>query len=538
MAAPAYNTNLNDITRANNAPEDSTTTGWSALGGGGAGLNADPDFAYQGGFSLNKQITNTHKGQVFNYGSTIALGAHDHLFVWLYATTPGLMDTLANFGMTVAVGTATNAVVEFHVAGAAEYAAGGWVCWPIHYKNTANTSIPYRTLTGSPGADPQYFGGELSTTDTVRAVNFGVDVQRYGTGIFITSGSSGDPATFTGAAAKNDLVANRWGVLLGVPGGFAQQGRVVLGQNSGSIPDSSGTYFSDSNQLITFTDTPHARSDFTEIFIDVAATEFYLTSVTMLGLGQTNSGRLTYNDSGTLSVLKTCTFASIGPTSLQASVTASGSTWRDCGLITQNSAALENCTFDGVSGSTAYQLLSDHPRDITNCSFVSGGTGTGHGIRFTTPGTYTFTGNLFSGYGASGSTDAAVNNNSGGIVILNIEGQGDSPTVRNEAGSVTALVSTVPLTVTVKDTDGAVIENAAVGIFADPEGTEIMNKLTNVSGVASDSYNYGGDQDITLKVRLSTTGSTRYFPSNTSGTIDNGGFTATITLIEDQIVEP
>ena len=55
-------------------------------------------------------------------------------------------------------------------------------------------------------------------------------------------------------------------------------------------------------------------------------------------------------------------------------------------------------------------------------------------------GSYTFDGNTFSAYGADETTDAAIYNNSGGEVTLNIGGGGDSsPTVRNGGGATTIL---------------------------------------------------------------------------------------------------
>lgn len=98
--------------------------------------------------------------------------------------------------------------------------------------------------------------------------------------------------------------------------------------------------------------------------------------------------------------------------------------------ITLNGGSLENCSIlDAVSA-----VSTTDPSNISDCYFRSAG---GHAIEITTPGTYTFSGNTFAGYGADGTTDAAVYNNSGGAVTLNISGGGDTPTVRNGAGAST-----------------------------------------------------------------------------------------------------
>src|SRR5574337_1036059 len=202
MAAPSYNTDLIDITTAENI------TNWTALGGGASGLAAETDFFIQGSFCISKQVSAALKGMVFNNGSTITPGTNTHFFVWMYSTTPGLLDTLANGGMRVTIGTSTTAYVDYHVKGSAEYIYGGWLCFPIRYVTTSSGTAPYRTVTGSPGANPQYFGGQIKTTATIHGTNLGVDAIRYGTGIYITSGDSGTPATFAGAAAQNDSSSN------------------------------------------------------------------------------------------------------------------------------------------------------------------------------------------------------------------------------------------------------------------------------------------------------------------------------------------
>ena len=61
-----------------------------------------------------------------------------------------------------------------------------------------------------------------------------------------------------------------------------------------------------------------------------------------------------------------------------------------------------------------------------------------------------------------------------------------------------------------------------------------MNEETNASGIASESYNYGGEMDVDIRVRLST-GSTKYFPYKTTATI-SGNMSVTAVLIEDTII--
>jgi len=115
-------------------------------------------------------------------------------------------------------------------------------------------------------------------------------------------------------------------------------------------------------------------------------------------------------------------------------------TFINCSAFTQNGAAITNGKFQNT------KIMCNDPANISDCTFTSGGTG--HAIEITTPGTYGFDGNTFSGYGADETTDAAIYNNSGGLVTLNITGGGDTPTVRNGAGASTAIDNPLYLTLT------------------------------------------------------------------------------------------
>ena len=66
--------------------------------------------------------------------------------------------------------------------------------------------------------------------------------------------------------------------------------------------------------------------------------------------------------------------------------------------------------------------------------------------------------------------------------------------------------------------------------------TELMNEDTLATGIAEQSYNYGADIDIYLRIRKSSIG-TRYKPISTIGTITADGFTYYAVLVEDPNVE-
>ena len=466
MAAPSYTEDLTDVDLAE------TTTGWSAYGGGASGLSASPDIAMQGTNCVDKNVTGagTDKGQYFDNGSGITLPANAHVWVWHFCGTPGLTDTRANKGASILVGSLSTAYCQYHVEGNNTYGASGRVarCYPIDYSvRTSNGSEPYRTVTGSPGANPRVFGGGLVTTATVKGANVGIDAIRYGTGAYLTAGellSAGDgsdnPCTFAGFQAQNDAVSNRWGILSLVGGGYELQGRFVIGQNNAGT--ATLARFSDSNKSISFVDTIHAAADFTQIIIDHASTVCILTNISLTALGTTNRGRFIVNSANPQVDVTGGTWTDIGIITLRSNSTLDGVILRNTGQITQNGAAIENCTVNGSQASAA--ILSNNPQAIQNNDFISDGTG--HAIEITTPGTYTFTGNTFTGYaGTDGSTgNEAIYNNSGGAVTINVAGGGDTPTIRNGSGASTTVNNNISVTLTgLKDNTEVAVYNTSTG---------------------------------------------------------------------------
>ncbi len=490
MAAPTYDKDLQDITLAE------STTGWTYLGG--PGLGAGVDFAMQGTNCVDKQVSASEKGQVYNYGSGITPGANTHFFVWVFLATPGQAATLQNRGLAIILGTGTSAYVAFHVEGSDTYGAAGRVgrCYPIRYVNTSNGSPPYRTLTGSPGANPQYFGATANIGGSVKSSNLGVDAIRYGTGAYITAGDSGDPATFTGFAATDNAMANRWGILIAAGGTYELQGRFVVGQNNTGTP--TAAYFSDSSKVIVVVDTPHSLSDFTQIIVDHASTTFILSSVTFLGLGANNPGRLIFNNASTTGSLTACTFENFGVTTLQAGVTTTDCIWRVCAQITQNGATLSGCSI--VRNSAASALLCNNPGVITNCTFESDGTG--HAIELTAAcagNTYSLTGNSFSGYATQdGSTgNEVLYNNSGGAVTINRSGGTGAISVRNGAGASTTINDTVTVTLTgLKDNTEVRVYSA--GTTTELAGTE--NATDGSPGQRNFSFGLAASTSVDIKI--------------------------------------
>jgi len=470
MAVPVYGTDLVDVTLAE------SITGWVALGGGASGLAAGADFAMQGTNCVDKQITGAEKGQVFGAGAGITFGAADHVFVWVFLATPGVSNSLLLRGLAIVIGTLTTAYNTFHVAGNDTYGASGKVgrCYPIRYLTTANTVAPnYRTLTGAPGAAPLYFGATANITGTVKGANLGVDAIRYGTGMYITAGDATTPASLVGAAAQNDTVANRWGVLSYSGGVYELQGKLVIGQDN--TKTATAAYFVAADALIMIVDTPHSLTDFTQIILDHASTVCNLTGVTIKALGTNNPGQLICNNAATASAITNGTFVGIGITVLRAAVVVNGSIWTGCGLVTPNGATLGACTFSSTTAANALTFATTAESDsATNCIFKNNV----RAIKITAIGTYTFDAHIFSG------NTYDIENSSAGLVTINcLNGSHPTTSINTGGGSVVInYVRTLTLTGLKVGTE--------VRIILHGTQTELAGEESNTTGSFAYTYSF------------------------------------------------
>lgn len=245
-------------------------------------------------------------------------------------------------------------------------------------------------------------------------------------------------------------------------------------------------------------------------------------------------------------------------TTLRNIMTFSGISFTSCPSIDATACALIDCNISKVPATSAsftassattvtssninvtlvtagnYWTTVTTPAVFSSCAFTGSATA-GHAIRITTAGTYSFSGNTFTSFGANTTTSAAILNESGGLVTLNITGGGGTPTYRNIGGATTVINNEVTLSVTVKNASGTAIQNARVAIYKSSDNTQILNALTDVAGLASIAYAYIGDESIYIRVRKTSTGTTRYVNNDSSGTITATGFSATVTLTTDSI---
>lgn len=191
------------------------------------------------------------------------------------------------------------------------------------------------------------------------------------------------------------------------------------------------------------------------------------------------------------------------------SLNFSGCTMTDCkvsgvpatndSLTLDSSSSITSSAFD-VSKVTAgnYFVSMADPTKFANCTFKGGG---GHAIRISTlgaPATFNFNGLAFTGFGANTTDGAAILNNSGRAVTINVTGTGGTtPTYKNlGAGSSTTVNNTVILTLT------GLVNLSDISILTAGTTTEVANVQGNSGSTYEFSYTYATGAYIDIGVFL------------------------------------
>jgi hypothetical protein len=400
----------------------------------------------------------------------------------------------------------------------------------------------------------------IDTNVSVRADSIFIDQIAVGNGLRITG--TWDSATYSGAweeavAYCTDFANRAWGMLQERDGIYYAFGKIYIG-DTGQAAD---TLFEDSGKIIQFGTSQYYISaawastmptDACGIVIeDHASWKTTFTDGVIVGTEQGRSGSVIVGNAD-----QQLSFDMYGGNNAASLTNLYGTTLKkftgtieagddtdhkflsvsliESSQFNPGTANFKNSLVLATSDADGGLLIDDSGTDnISDLSFISDGSG--HGIYIDTTGTYTFDNIVFSGYGATASADAAIYNNSGGEVIINATNGSTGLTYKNGVGATTTVNNAVTLTVTVKDEANVVIVGASVSIYKDSDDTELINEVTNASGIATESFNFVSDTDIYVRVRKSSSGTTRYFPVATTGKITSAGFSLTVVLKEDSI---
>lgn len=424
MAVQAFANDLTTMTLM-----ESGTNGTDV--GSGQGSTDEPDFYIQGSQSLSRRVTGAGTVGGTGFTGTGPTVAGDHVYIWVYCITPGLINTTALGGIRVAIGSGSTAYNAYYVNGN-EDLIGGWKCYCVEFNSTPDATV------GSP-ANTNFVGGLLLTTGAINRPNIGVDAIRYGTGITATGGGSPDPdLTFLDIAEYDSDINLQLGILQPSAGGVSLQGEIRLG-NDDTL---TSTVFNDTDAVLSkINNNPtgvntNTTATFSGINLRGSLTTATFTGCLFISLDTHDRGYIDASSAtnGATATFTGCTFLSWGTFDGRSSVTLSSTTFKSSGVVTLNGSTASNCTFD----SCAPVDVGNNLGDISDCEFIS--SGSGHGVTTSvSTGTIAFNGNSFSGYGSG--ADAAINFTAvSGSVTVNVSGAG-IPTFQTAGVNVSFVLS-------------------------------------------------------------------------------------------------
>lgn len=570
-----------DLTRITDAE---TATGWTSYGSGGTGAMAlEPDFFAQNANCISRGSSGSAiKGMCFDIGSgstiNFTTGSHKDklIYIWMRMTAPSLVDTLANGGIRVILGSGATAPADATGVWSAWYVDGsntivgtdGWICYVIDPQSTASTTY-------GGGCDltaVRWFGGGAKYIAGAKGQTFGVDAIYYGRGELRVSGT----VAATGEGFKEitaldfGTINNRYGVITERRGIYYVRGKIILGDNLGT----GSLTFSSQNEVVVY-ETPHYHNgtNVVKAIPDASsggttgsdgATSYNglafvgngtgSTSVTLGVIVGSDKGRsgsfvgsynspvlstpartrvtvVTDDSAGTLSLYGS-TFSNLeGGIDLKGTGVDDddcfSNTFNGCGRIVSN-MEIRNCNIlNSVAASDDGAHLWESTTNLQSCLFVN----CSRAVVFeSTTGTpFTFTSLTFSG------NTKDVRNESGGSITINVSG-GTYPLVSEDigGGSATTINSSVPVTVTVVDKNNSPISTAQVSVYVG--ATEVINEDTDGSGVASGDWTGSVPSNAIYKVRKSSAG-TRYVPVSGPAVIAAGtGMSVKVVLYIDSNV--
>ena len=406
---------------------------------------------------------NTDTVQIYHTGASRSLSNH---LIYVYAFNNAIQSTwtAANPPIALHIGDGTNRI-SFKMAGGDKKVfvhADGPTDWQqlvldtsqAAAMNSAGLTIARAGSFGNLNLSAlTQFGGDYTTLSKALGGGFNTatDIIRVGNdGLRITGGTTGDRGTFFEIVLEDRSTANlkAHGIIREYSTGFyGAQGPFNFSDTTGN------SWFDDSNATVIFEDRNIGNDKYyIRVWGGTGETHFFLRNSTITTAGPFVTCLFNDNNINTLE-LRSTNFNNLGNAITFGTDTPAQSHvvnlcgFNACGQINPGVVSFTNNTIANSTSSATGALILDR-LDATNLSNISFNSGeTGHAIYITQAGTYTFTNFTYTGYGASGTTDAAVYNNSGGEVNINLSG-GMAPTVRNGAGSTTNVIVTATLTLT------------------------------------------------------------------------------------------
>ena len=481
-----------------------TGTGdWSELGGGSISLTEDT-FLY-GSSCIAGAYSNKSGWQRFDIGAGNELdfdtsGAEEgqHIYMWIHCPTIGLLETKANKGLAIRLGTSATDYREYLIAGSDDANGwnGGWKCFVIDPTKAGSVSDTGTYDYGS----IRYVGIWIETAGLAKGDNIFIDQVAVGFGLRITGTST---TSWKDAVDYCTDYPNRaWGMFQDREGIYYAYGKILIGESG----QSSATSFTDTSRIIQFGKSEYwngsawvtlADIDYSGIVIEDASgysTTFRdgVASGSSAGRsGSTIIGNANHNVSLNLYGGNEATsLVELYGTSLK-NITGAINFGDDadhkiysvifegCAQVNPvGSPKIRNSLFIATN-SVDSALLWNENIDIQNINFIANTLGAGIEMPSAAGTPYAYNALFFSG------NTYDVLNSSGSAITINKNNLSDPTTY--EGSTVTFAGVSVTTKIIVKDvTDLSIVENARVLLEA-AEGVGPLNFEESVSITRSDS---------------------------------------------------
>lgn len=542
MVAPVFSTDLITLTDAD------SSTGFTEPTGATAGGNPvlETDYFLQGTNCITKSMNATGlAGLAFTNGTNITFTGNTVFYIWNFFGAPNSISTKDLGGIQVIVGNSAAAYFRYYVNGSDTYTYGGWTCYVINPNFTPRSG----TAQGTPNGNWATFGMVVNNLNALgQGRPFAVDAIRYGRGSIDVWGGDflNGFIQFSLIAEYNDDISRRLGILQLQDSSYKFQGRLGLGTTT------TATNMIDQDVSIVIQNTEFVNSDFNLIEVLNTASNIELSNINIQSLSQQAPGDFKVTDNATV-VLNGCNFSNMGYFTFQPNTTVNDTAFRGCKGIIPNNAVLSQCSILNFNTSTAAVVLTtaSHVNNITQSTFASGGN---HAVDLGTVSSsqsVNWNANTLEFYaagtagtfvGVTGSTNSALltNVSSGFTLTISVINGATIPSIRNTGAGTVIVESNVTIFVSVADVDTNPIVGAQVAIYEsntdeDFLDNEIFNGQTDANGEVT--LGYSSNVPIYIRVRKSTSGSTRYKPVETVGNTGASGASFFLTLIEDAFVE-
>lgn len=505
-------------------------TGWSGL------VDAlVTDFFKEGSNCIGIELWQSGNGDHTLTGSWDLSGTK-HLRLWWMTTVLNELNTDANGGFQIGVSDGTNTGF-YKVSGSDSY-PGGWYNPVIDLSRAVDSGTkPVMTVVTS-----IILRWNL-TSNAKKVQSCWIDHLSICDGLVAYGDDAGGYFDFDDVYAADAATTLGIGILRKIGGQYFAVGSIEVGDSSGT----NGCKFQAKSQVLIFENRKVNSNLYNMNIVDngIGVTEFILGSkagtagiegcvIRVEDTAQTPKFDILGNNTNVDN------FKLYGSTFLDAdsvefpvaatNVEILNCNFESCGEVLPNTAVVKNCNI--ISANDRGLKISTASHNVMDCSFIN----CPHCVHVNLSVTVTFSNLTFTG--SDGVSKYDIEHSVSGTLTINAT-NGSNPNssyVHETGGGSTTINNAVDITVTVLDQDNDPIQNAQVAVFKSSDGTQLMNEDTLATGIATESFNYSADTDIYVRVRKSSSGTTRYETFSTTGKITSAGFSLTVTLKEDDIV--